>query len=360
MKILFDHQAFQQIIGGVSRYYVETIKHLNEGIEREVAVRYSRNLYIKEILPGIKYPFGNFYIPFKRRIIRQQNLNYAISRLKNSTYDIFHATFDDSYFLPYLKTPFVISVHDLIPESEPDKWPTGWLECRKQVFLKANHIICPSNFTKKELLQFYPNLDISKISVIYHGYEQKVSIKANRKSKNYIIFIGGRKGYKNFERFVKACAPLLHENMDLKLFCTGEKFTKEEVQLLAKLKIWNKVIQKKVSDVELRNLYKNALLFVFPSLKEGFGIPILEAWGNGCPVALSDTGPFPEIAGDAAEYFDPMDEGDIQNCIRNILSDKGLRNNLIRKGENRLKLFSWEHSSLEHERIYHQTLLASK
>ena len=311
MKILFDHQAFQQVLGGVSRYYVETIKHLSPGIKRQIAVKYSRNIYLKEILPEIIYPFGSLYIPFKRRIIRKQNLEYAISCLKNSRYDIFHSTFDDSYFLPYVKTPFVISVHDLIPESEPEKWPIGWLKSRAQVFPRADHIICNSFYTKSELMHYYPNLDKSKISVIYRGYKPSESKQINNTFPDkFILYVGGRKGYKNFTRFAKACAPILIKDNNMKLFCTGEEFSKEEVLLLTELKITNKVIQKKVSDVELSNLYKNALLFIIPSLKEGFGLPILEAWGNGCPVALSNSGPFPEIAGDAAELFDPLNEGD--------------------------------------------------
>jgi len=352
MRILYDHQAFQQVLGGVSRYYVETIKHLSQDIEREIAIKFSRNLYIKELLPEIISPFGSCYIPFKRRMIRELNLKYAISRLKNSNYDIFHATFDDSYFLPHVKTPFVITVHDLIPESEPQKWPTGWLECRKSVFPKANHIICNSFNTKNDLLHYYPYLDISRISVVYHGYkviDSKLIDKIS--SQYYILFVGGRKGYKNFERFAEACAPILHGNKDMKLVCTGEVFSKEEVQLLVKLKIQNKVIHKKVSDNELRRLYKNALLFVFPSLKEGFGLPILEAWGNECP--------FLEIAEGAANYFDPHSIEDMRRSINDILYNSNLRKNLIEKGKERIKLFNWEYSSREHEQIYKKIITES-
>jgi glycosyltransferase involved in cell wall biosynthesis len=356
MKILYDHQAFQQILGGVSRYYVETIKHLDTKIEREIAVRYSRNIFIKEILPKITYPLGNIYLPYKRRIIRERNLKHAISCLNNSKYDVFHATFDDNYFIPHVKSSFIITVHDLIPESEPGNWSSAWLECRKQIFHKANHIICVSSFTKNELLLHYPNLDKSKISIIYHGYDKREHISKYNFHKNYILFVGGRRGYKNFERFAYACAPLLNEYKDLRLFCTGEEFSKEEYKLFYNLKISPQVIQKQVDENELLSIYKNALVFVFPSLKEGFGLPILEAWGNGCPVALSNAGPFPEIAGDAAKYFNPLSEADMLKCIKNILFDNKLREDLAKKGGARVQQFTWEKSTIEHERIYYQIM----
>lgn len=352
MKILYDHQAFRQFFGGISRYYVELIKHLDTKIKREIAVKYSRNAYIKDILPKIAYPFGRIYVPFKRRLINKANLKNAISILENSNYDLFHATFDDPYFLSYVKTPFVITVHDLIPESEPENWSQGWLDSRKQIFPNAKYIFAASINTKNDLLRYYPEIEESKIVVIYHGYTPVISNKEIKKLEKYILFVGNRDGYKNFNNFIQACAPILHENKELKLFCTGHKFSQEEKEILSHLKISNKVVQNRVSEDQLRNLYKNAQLFVFPSLKEGFGMPILEAWGNECATALSNSGPFPEIAEDAAVYFDPNNIEDIQKCIIRLLNDEDLRNSLIEKGRNRLKLFTWENSAREHEHIY--------
>lgn len=354
MKILYDHQAFKQVFGGVSRYYVETLKRLNPEIEIEVAIKYSNNLYIKEFLPQITNPFGNLYVPFKRGLVNKANWNYAISRLKNSDYNLFHATFDDSYFLAHVKTPFVISVHDLIPESEPELWPGGWLESRKIVFPKASHIIVNSIKTKTDLLSYHPDIEERNISVIYRGYTlDNFHLEPNKNGK-YILYVGGRKGYKNFSRFIKACAPILNEYSDLKLICTGDKFTKEEKHLFVELKVENKITQKTVNEFELNHLYKNAILFVFPSIKEGFGLPILEAWGNKCPVLLSDTDIFKEIAQDAAEYFNPLSIEDIQRALDNLLININLRNDLIAKGYVRVKLFTWEKSTREHELIYKQ------
>ena len=156
MKILYDYQAFEKIYEGVSRYYCEIVKHLNPKIEREIAIKYSRNSWIKDILPYVIYPFGKLYVPFKRRLVRKLNHYEYISKLKNSKCDLFHATFDDSYFLPFVKTPFIITVHDLIPESEKVPWCENCLKSRSQVFSKGEHIITVSQKYKKRFTNLLP------------------------------------------------------------------------------------------------------------------------------------------------------------------------------------------------------------
>lgn len=358
MKILYDHQAFGQRVGGVSRSYTELIKYLDPVIEWEIAIRYSQNVYLKDILPGINYPFGRTYIPFKRRIINKRNFEFAIDSLINSEYDLFHATFDDPYFLPYVKTPFVITVHDLIPEHEPAKWPETWLKSRNEVFKTASHIIAVSENTKKELLFYYPGISTAKITVIYHAYASSNETNRVEKSKygDYILFVGGRQGYKNFSRFIEGIAPVLIDNDHLNLVCTGSKLTKEEKEFLSKLGILNRVISNEFDEITLNSLYKNALFLAFPSILEGFGMPILEAWGNGCPVVLSNSSCFPEIAADAAVYFNPMDPNNIREVISRFLADIHLREDVKTKSKERLKLFTWKNSASKLEQVYRNVL----
>ncbi|MBP8945862.1 MAG: glycosyltransferase [Paludibacteraceae bacterium] len=125
---------------------------------------------------------------------------------------------------------------------------------------------------------------------------------------------------------------------------------------LKELGIYRKVISKRFNDKELYNLYQNALLFIFPSLKEGFGIPILEAWANKCPIALSNIEIFHEIADDAAIYFDPLDIEDIRNAIEKIIQNGDLRMNLIKKGYERVKKFNWFDSAKKLENIYKKVI----
>ena len=272
--------------------------------------------------------------------------------MKESDYDLFHATFDDCYFLPFVKSPFVITVHDLIPESEPAPWCYKWLESRKILFPQANHIIVVSNNTKNELLKYYPNLEESKISVIHHGYTHVNYQPIANKNGKYILYVGGRNGYKNFDRFINACAPILTVHKNLNLVCTGTNFCINERKKLSELNIRRNVFQVTANEIQMQSLYQNALLLILPSLKEGFGLPILEAWGNNCPVTLSNIGSFKEIAGDAGLYFNPLIETEIQDSIVTLLNDVTIRNNLIEKGRNRLEQFTWDISAIQYEKIY--------
>jgi len=354
MKILYDHQAFMQIYGGISRSYVELLKHFSKDVEPKIAIKYSQNIYIKEILPKIHYPLGKLRIPYKHRLVQKINYKYACNILQNFDYEIFHATFDDPYFIKYVRTPYIITVHDLIPEQEPQNWSPFWLKNRKNIFMHATHIVAVSETTKKELLKYYPEISEQKVSVIYHGYELS-QIKNTKKNNfgKYILYIGNRNNeYKNFKNFIKATSLLLKKYDDLKIVCTGNKFTKQEKKYLKELGVYIKFISIRFNDKELYNLYQNALLFVFPSLKEGFGIPILEAWANKCPIALSNIEIFHEISDDAAIYFDPLDIEDIRNAIEKIIQNENLRINLIKKGYERVKKFNWFDSANKLENIY--------
>ena len=160
-----------------------------------------------------------------------------------------------------------------------------------------------------------------------------------------IFYLWVKESYKNFYLF-RSHVPLLHANKTLKVICTGKAFTSEEIHLFQKYSIFNQLIAIQANDSMLYSLYQNALVFVFPSLYEGFGIPILEAFANNCPVCLSNTSCFPEIAQDAAQYFDPTDKISILDSIQKVISNKEKRNDLISKGKEKIKYFSIKHHTL--------------
>jgi glycosyltransferase involved in cell wall biosynthesis len=106
----------------------------------------------------------------------------------------------------------------------------------------------------------------------------------------------------------------------------------------------------------LKNLYKNAQAFVFPSLYEGFGLPVLEAFSCGCPAILSNASSLPEIGDDGAIYFNPYDNESITNAIEKVLFDEKFRYNLIQKGFDRLKFFSWDKTAISTKKVYDSLL----
>jgi glycosyltransferase involved in cell wall biosynthesis len=132
------------------------------------------------------------------------------------------------------------------------------------------------------------------------------------------------------------------EDPSLRIVCAGSPFSKLELDYFRDLKIQKNIRHINASDNMLSNLYKNAVAFVYPSLYEGFGMPVLEAFKNGCPIILSNTSSLPEVAGEAGLYFSPKNIISVKTAVHKVLNDERLRQDLIRKGFERIKQFSWK------------------
>lgn len=350
---MFSMQKF----GGITRYFCDLITHLPKNVEYELPISYSENHYLREVgcfdlkqVPSI----SSFRI--KRRIYYFFNQLESKKKISTDEYDLFHPTYYSPYFYKYLNKPFVLTVHDMTHEKFGEHFRKYDNTVRQKQFLvdRASHIIAVSQNTKNDLIELL-NVPEEKISVVYHGYEQRVS-PTEQLYKNYILFVGDRKGYKNFDIFIKAIAPLLHQQKDLSVVCTGHSFSKEESTLFIKLSIDKQLHQINATDAQLASLYKYALVFVYPSLYEGFGIPILEAFYNNCPVCLSNTSCFPEIAGDAAMYFDPLNVDSIRIAINKIIEDQNVNKKLRIKGQNRMKQFSILNMVEETCKVYQKSI----
>ena len=360
--ILYDSQIFDfQKIGGISRYFCEIISRLQSKFD--ISVRYSENYYLKNSkIARHRIPLPQYLFKRYQSTLLSKNLKYTEKLLKTSSPYLLHATYYEPYFLQFIgNNPFIITVHDMIYERLPEhfsKEETAYIiQQKKEVISKASRIIAISENTKKDLIELL-NIDQRKIDVIYHGtsmqqFKQKTMMQLPQK---YILFVGSRYSYKNFNRFIEAFSLLAQKDNDLHLVCTGNAFTQEEEKRLSKLSIKEKTIQLNVSDQELSELYTRSTLFVFPSLYEGFGIPILEAYACHCPIAISNTSCFPEIAGDAAAYFNPYSIKDMANTIEELIYNPLKTNDLIHKGIERLKLYSWEKTVKETELVYLKTI----
>ena len=141
------------------------------------------------------------------------------------------------------------------------------------------------------------------------------------------------------------------------LVCAGGgTFTSLERKEIERLRLTDKIIQMDTDDTVLAYLYTRAQAFVFPSLYEGFGIPILEAFACGCPVLLSKRSCLPEVGGDAARYFDPASVSNLVEILTEVLEDSSLANDMRTDGLNRLKLFSWDNTALKTIETYKKAL----
>lgn len=381
MKILYDYQAFDmQTHGGVSRYFSELISHLPQNIKTDISVIETNNIYLKAL--G-KEPAGTLYKNFlwhkdspikhfmyklyynaKNGAFSKLDHTPAINRfesiklLKEGDFDLLHPTFFDPYFLKFIgNKPFVITVHDMIPELFPQYYACDDIQIiHKNITIpQAAHIITVSQQTKLDLCRVM-NIKEEQVSVVYHGANESQYIpNENDKDFEYILYVGERHLYKNFNDFAKSCIPILKRHKELMVICTGKPFTDSERKMLKEYGMENRFKHRFVeNDQEMLDLYHYALAFVFPSSYEGFGLPILEAYKAGCPVLLNHASCFPEIAGNAAIYFNMnKHKNNFEEQFETFYHLNGTeRKELIKRQEERLKRYSWNKSAKLSAEIY--------
>ncbi len=377
MRILFDYQAFSmQTHGGISRCFAELFKHLPNHVDAFLAVHESNNKYIQDI-PGINpngYSLNNFIC--KKDFIGKDHLhlwadklrvhkhypnynqNYSVELLKEGNFDIFHPTYYDDYFIPFLKgKPYVLTIHDMIPElfEGLDVWQK---ENKRKLARQAAHIVAVSNQTKTDIIDILKIAE-ENITVIYNAAPDFLFF-SNKSlfSFPYILYVGARSAYKNFDLMLSQLKDFLLSHQDTKLVCSGADFTKSELELISKLGLQDSVIHYFSEEAELGNLYHYASCFIYPSAYEGFGIPILEAYKAECPVLLNNASCFPEIAGKGAFYFELNKEySNLNTVIEKFWSlshDEMLQ--LKQRQKERLKLFSWSESAKALTRVYEEVI----
>lgn len=374
MRILFDHQIFDlQKIGGISRYFCQLIEELpevqlplistnnvyfnNELIKEKVGlnVHESTKENVKHQLVINLKIFQSIYNKIAKNN-RVSNEALSIESIKEGKFDVFHPTYYDPYFLPYLnKKPFVVTVHDMIHEKFPEFFSLNdQVSHNKRLLVEsASRIIAISEQTKVDIMNIY-NIDDKRIDVVYHanifnGFKHSSCSKINSR---YILFTGQRGGYKNFYFMLLALKPIFEKYKDINIVCTGSCFSDEEIYFLHKNKLYNRVINIFVNEEELSGLYANATLFIFPSYYEGFGMPILEAFANNCPVVISDIPCFKEVAGEAALYFSAKDAGALCKQVDQLIGREEFRNCLIEKGSKQLAKFSRQQLIDKMELVY--------
>ena len=350
-----------QKYGGVTKYFCELMKNISEENQFHLSVLFSENHYLKEDSSFFK----KHYIPFPEKkfkgkkiiknLIYNVNKKYSNKAISDSKFDVFHPTFYDDYFLPKLNKPYIITVHDLIEFKEDIFKESERKTQMERVIKNADRIISISENTKSDIINIL-NINPGKIDVIYHGYNKPNHKNQGNKWGQYILYVGRRGGYKNFKKFAQAVSILFEKDSQIQLICVGEPFTAAELELLKSLNILDKTTALSVDETQLNSLYSNALVFVYPTLYEGFGMPILEAFANNCPICLSNTGPLPEIAGDAGVYFDPYNDESILNAMQRVIYDNEFSKELVQKGTYRLKDFSWEKTARQTVKTYEKVI----
>ncbi len=273
----------------------------------------------------------------------------------------------DVFFMPIQSSPFlnkpknikiVITVHDLafliFPEhfTAKDRFLLNFHT--KRAIQMADKIIAPSEATKKDLIKFY-KIDENKINVIYHGTTRPaIPIKRKNNPKlqiTYILFVGQIQPRKNLIRLIEAFEFIKEKNKkypDLKLIIAGGKgWMANKIYEKARKSEFSKdiIFTGKASNEHLAELYQNALVFVMPSLYEGFGLPVIEAMSYGVPCAVSDNSSLAEIVDDHGLLFDAYSSSDIAQKISMFLNNDVLREDFSERSLRNAKHFSWEKSA---------------
>ncbi len=281
----------------------------------------------------------------------------------------------DRLFLPIQAAPVFLprgirvtaTIHDLAFRRFPETFPKSHLWklnfMLETVVRQADRLIAVSESTKRDLLEFFPALDEKKIHVVHHGFDmdffgtrlspQEIDETLRHHTLQrggYAIYVGALQPRKNLVRLIEAFNMAKETIPEMQLVLAGEPAWLSDGILQARETSPYKndiILTGRVSFTDLRALYQGARLFAFPSLYEGFGLPILEAFASGAPILTADNSSLREVAGEAAVYVDASDSIDIGEKLAALWSDEVLRQSCVDRSMIELERFSWDKTARE-------------
>ncbi len=345
MDVLFDTYAFRmQRVGGISRYFSELIRRLPSfGVSPRLFMPLVDNEHAARAGLSFGWPSGGLAGHQMLRRAAHATLKRTDDLLRLAgRYDILHRT----YYADArpVRRPSACTIVDMIPDLFPQLFAQNPHLAKRRVVEASDLILSISECTSRDIVAVY-GTDRTKIVTTPLGIDPAEFISppdtSNPFRPPYVLFVGQRAGYKNFQRFVAALQPILARHPALSLAVVGGPMNDAETDLLANTVTLARVRQANVSDSALPRIYREAELFVFPSEYEGFGIPLLEAFASGCPVAASRASCFPEVGGEAIEYFDPRSIDEMSHALDRVLTSSSRASALRALGAERVKLFPW-------------------
>lgn len=364
MRICYDYQIFAaQKYGGITRYFVEIASRISQMPNTDV--RILAPLYRSKLLHEKRNALPVVGTYFSGAFNRASGLCMRAGAIySNASAHWYHPDIvHETYYSPLKTLPSatksVLTVHDMVAELFPDppSRQPGIFPDRKSAFERADHLICVSQNTRTDLLSLY-QVDPVKVSVIPLGSSIVPSVKPPLPVEPFFLYVGSRSRYKNFAGLMEA---FLQSNLQKshKIICFGgDRFTSHELERMRDLKLSLDRFEYLDGDDELlARHYASAVALVYPSLYEGFGIPLLEAMECGCPVLCGNSSSLPEVAGDAASYFDASDPSSIAAAMVQAANSPDRRRQLIQNGKQRVRQFSWDKCSQQTYAVY-ESLLA--
>lgn len=255
--------------------------------------------------------------------------------------------FHSSYFrtCSHPKAINITTVHDFTYEYFNPSAVKRFVHCHQKyaALRKSDYIVCISENTKRDLLKFLPDIDESRIRVIYNGVDDTFHILPDKKTEKYLLYVGDRIHYKNYNVAVDVAL-----KMNMPLVVVGRELKPHERRD-------NVILRKNVSSEELNKLYNNAYCFLYPSSYEGFGLPVLEAQKAGCPVVAVNTSSIPEVIGDTPLLVEKPDADLIVQRLA-VLEDDNIRQSIVKIGQENAARFSWEKMGKAYINLYKEVL----
>jgi len=354
--------------GGPGTYEEQLIRHTCAAdMDSEFHVWCSRegvNLLPKEC--------ANLHVHPWRPALRVPSIALLMPHLlKRLRIDLAHATFVPPPFMPI---DYVFTVHDLSPLLRPEFYDPRVR--RKLRFLirrgieRAKIVLCISETTREHVIQEF-QVSEERLAVAYHGVNPRFSPGSAATARQsvrdtfgiggrYMLFLGKIEARKNVARLLEAFARFRRSSgEDIKLVLAGRRHwgVNDIDEQIARLKLGESVIETGfVADDMVPELYRAAEFMIFPTLWEGFGLPLLEAMACGTPVITSNVSSLPEIAGAAAIQIDPLDTDAIADAMARVSSDDLLRNSLREHGFSRAREFTWEKTAAATMAAYRRAL----
>ena len=364
IRVLYDDQIFQlQKNGGISRYFSELIKEFNRrpelGIEPVLTSTRTLNNHLLND-SGLTSLKRNSVLAGLLRLIVQ-----SISRTSSSqpTVDLVHHTFYlPGFFSRWSGIPKVSTLHDMIPERYQAQNRLWNPHFSKQLYLENSDLVLSvSNSSAQEMSTLF-RLD-RLVPVTYLGVGSQFQPGLPRPSgvsENYFLYVGNRRGYKDFETGLRAFASIASAFPEVSLqLVGGGKFTKSEKKLILRLELAGRVSQADAPSDMLPNYYANALALIYTTHYEGFGLPLVEAMASGTPILGASTPINEEVCGKAGSFFEPGAHSQLAALMSEVLQVPANFTPKVKLGLERSKTYSWRRCAEETASAY-KSLMAQR